>query len=455
MNKKYKLKITSDLVKKFSQDSNDYNPIHISPKYASRSLYGEVICHGSLILYLILKKILTKKLYITSLKCTFFKPVYINDILKIHIKNIKNKKIITAVNSITTVLRLEIEQKKVLTSANKKKFSFSNKVDKKINILNIKKISHILKKKKKLVPFFKKKKITFLDINENIIVLIFNISRIIGMKYPGKNSLFLNCDISYSNTNPMKNYFSLSKFDKKTKILTSKYNFGNYSAQSKSLLLENVKKILTTQKKLPTKYYGKRAIIIGGSRGLGFLTTQILLNSGINVVATYFNNLDYLNQLKKKYINELNIKKLNILNNKSFDRFLHKHSNYDYIFNFSSCKIKKTYKIIDKVYLDKLLLYYLTPLKVILKKFKVFKKPIKIFNPSTIYLNDKNSLFKEYNISKKQSENFCKRANFLSKIKFFSYRLNTFDTDQHYAIYDKKIKNNFKEYLSILENFLK
>ena len=54
MNKKYKLKITSDLVKKFSQDSNDYNPIHISPKYASRSLYGEVICHGSLILYLIL-----------------------------------------------------------------------------------------------------------------------------------------------------------------------------------------------------------------------------------------------------------------------------------------------------------------------------------------------------------------------------------------------------------------
>ena len=36
-----------------------------------------------------------------------------------------------------------------------------------------------------------------------------------------------------------------------------------------------------------------------------------------------------------------------------------------------------------------------------------------------------------------------------------SYRLNTFDTDQHYAIYDKKIKNNFKEYLSILENFLK
>mgnify|MGYP000640906172 CR=1 FL=1 len=60
---------TNDLVKKFSQDSNDYNPIHISPKYASRSLYGEVICHGSLILYLILKKILTKK---TNFKNEFY-----------------------------------------------------------------------------------------------------------------------------------------------------------------------------------------------------------------------------------------------------------------------------------------------------------------------------------------------------------------------------------------------
>ncbi len=300
MNKKYKLKITSSLVKKFSKDSNDYNPIHTSPRYASRSLYGEVISHGSLILYLIIKKILTKKLYITSLKCTFFKPVFINDILKIQIKNIRNKKIITANNNTTPLLKIEIEQKKILGRINKKKFRFSNKVEKKINILNIKKISHILKKEKKLIPFFKKKKISFLDINENLIVLIYNISRIIGMKYPGKNSLFLNCEISYSNTNLKKNYFSLFKFDKKTKVLTSNYNFGNYSAQSKSLVLENVKKILTTQKKLPTTYYGKKALIIGGSRGLGLLTTQILLNSGMNITATYFNNLDYLYLLKKK-----------------------------------------------------------------------------------------------------------------------------------------------------------
>jgi len=111
--------------KKFSKISGDYNKIHIDEKTGYKSIFGNNICHGMLIILIFLKKINFKKKYKFNLNIKFIRPFFYNSKITYIKKNNRNKieyillqnnkskaKIIIAYNTNNKNFNLTYEKKK-------------------------------------------------------------------------------------------------------------------------------------------------------------------------------------------------------------------------------------------------------------------------------------------------------------------------------------------------------
>lgn len=452
-----KLIVTNKLVKNYSKNSGDFNPIHIDSKFSSTSLFGQRIAHGALVLAIVLKRVLKKEI-IHDLKCFFFNPVFINEELIVKISTVNEKKIILVKDK-----KLQILLKIIVVVLNKNSKEIKEKYL--INtVLKKRPTKPILRSKKDIIKIIKidmnlliYSKKQFFSLRDNLFLFLEVVSREIGMNYPGKNSLFLNCQIQFNkNLLSQKNYFKILKFNKLTSVIDIEYKLGKFIGIAKSILLPEYKKNLIFKRKFVIKNKcNKKILILGGSRGLGLFTTKLLLNSNYNVVSTYNLNDENLRKLMKIYKKNLKIKKINVLNKMHLKKVFHSKLDYDFIFNFTTCKILKSSNVFDHKYYKKLEKFYLEPIKFFFKNYKNFDKNTKFFIPSTTYINeqDKKKLFQEYTLAKLNAEKLAKKLNVKKKI-FYSFRLNEYDTDQHYSFIPKKINNDISSLVNLLKKFL-
>ena len=81
-----KFKITDKMVTEYAYLVGDKNPIHLDPSYASKSIFGQRVAHGTLLSGLI-SSLLGMEFpgegtILLSQKVKFLKPVFINDEIK-------------------------------------------------------------------------------------------------------------------------------------------------------------------------------------------------------------------------------------------------------------------------------------------------------------------------------------------------------------------------------------
>lgn len=90
-----KIKITNDMVVKFSELSGDKNPIHLNEEYAKNTKFGRRIVHG-LLLSSFFSRLISDKypgegsIYITQ-NLNFKKPCFIDDMVEVIIELDKNE----------------------------------------------------------------------------------------------------------------------------------------------------------------------------------------------------------------------------------------------------------------------------------------------------------------------------------------------------------------------------
>jgi len=434
---------------KFMKMSGDFNPIHHNDIYAIRNLYGQTIVHGALILIYFLKLYLkNKNIVIDELNCIFFKPVFYNR--KIFYSFTKeNNKIFVNVIDIKKNTLCSFSFQYIKSKIKEKKILYSNlKILKKPYEHNDK---YLIKNinSKKLFKFNKHSNYNF------IMNFIMNISKIIGMYVPGKKSLFYKLSIIKNKKFIKKPYYKIDNFEKKIKLLNTKYFAGYYVAKSKSFLLPNFNNLDYSNKikKIINKnniFNNKKVLIIGGSRGIGFMTTQFLSLGGSNITTTYskYKN-DLLNFKKNNSLSKLKICKLDINNKQSLSNFIKK---FNFIFYFATPKILKNMHVkFDNDYYNELSKYYIQSIKYILSNVK---KETYIFIPSTIYLNNKNIYYKEYIKAKFELENFCKQKKHLkNNVHIYISRLKEFSTDQNFNIQNINQVNDLNYLFNILKIF--
>lgn len=441
----FKTYISTKDIKKFANISLDKNPIHLNIKTARRQFYGSKIAHGALLIEKFLVYFFKKKKYlIKTFDCYFKMPCEVGShvFYKYTCKNSRVKCDIRIKNKQICFFEYTFTQNFL-----NEKISIKNKKSQKINkFLNKSQIKKFSTKRNKFIKHYDNDKNIFLNI-------LYNLSRVIGMEVPGYYSLFSNFNVKFNpDKNNDENYYKVKNIINKINLVETNYVFKNYNLTSNSFLLNppiDYDKILKKRYLLKkTKITNdKKILIIGGSRGLGLMSTYYFLGRGYKVYSTYTVYDKYLKNIQN---NRLNIFKYDIKNNLNLKKIKTIARNSDLIMFFASPKIlNQPIRGFDKDYFNSINIFN----KIFIEKILKNLSNKKIFFPSTIFLNsmDQNK-FLEYKKSKKIMEKYL--INQKNNFKCFFPRLPRFKTDQNnFNIHNEKIENllTFEKYLKTFE----
>ena len=311
-----KFKIYEKDGRKYSILSGDDNKIHINRIFGYNSIFGETICHGTLIVVRVFKIIKLEKIIKNKNK------------FSLNIEFLKHFKYNSEISIVRKKNKYNIYQE------NQKKLEIKIKYNNNLKTYNFFKKKYNLRFKNKI--FFKNKKIN------DIIILLNNISKYVGTIYPGKFSILKEININFNKFeypyNKKIEIFS-KKIDPRLPIIHNKLNYNNFIVLFQSLERPKVKhKIYIPSKILKNKIKKIKynALIIGGSQGIGRDITNILkYNSKIFKIVTYNKNKIFN---KKKIIS----KKVDVLKEtKTINKIINKYY-----------PIKIFYSVSPKIYFE-------------------------------------------------------------------------------------------------------
>lgn len=378
-----KFKIYEKDGRKYSILSGDDNKIHINRIFGYNSIFGETICHGTLIVIRVFKIIKLEKIIKNKNK------------FSLNIEFLKHFKYDSEISIVRKKNKYNIYQE------NQKKLEIKIKYNNSLKTYSFFKKKYNLKFKSKI--FFKNKKIN------NIIILLNNISKYVGTIYPGKFSIIKEININFNKEYPYNKKIEIfsKKIDPRLPIIHNKLNYNNFIVLFQTLERPKVKHKINIPSKIlkdKIKKIKYNALIIGGSQGIGRDITNILkYNPKIFKIVTYNKNKIFN---KKKIIS----KKVDVLKEtKTINKLINKYypikifysvSPKIYFENKLEKKIKNEYR---KLFLD-------IPLKII--RENKFKK-ISFFYPSTNFIyENKNSIYSKIKLkAEKKIKKLCTKSN--------------------------------------------
>lgn len=313
------------------------------------------------------------------------------------------------------------------------------------------KINHVplIKQITKSYPYLSK------DLNYKIISSLIMMSTSVGMYWPGKNSLFVGFNIFLKNIKKKNIYLKILKTDNRTGY--SIVNYKSYNCIGKIFTFFTQERaqqpsLTYLSKKIPKETLIKhKALIVGGSRGLGELTAKIIATSGGKVTITYNNNQalakNLLNKFKKRGL-KLNLKKFKINSNGNFNHKSLKNNNYNCLYYFATPIIYRQKNIkFDKKIFNNFNNIYCKALVKIIKVLKI--KDLIIFYPSTVYNFKNNKNFSEYILAKRNGVKKLKIMEKKYKIISIIKNLPPFKTDQNNTIFSQNISHGTDEIFKI------
>jgi len=413
-------KITEKEGINYSKISGDKNKIHIDDLTGYNSMFGEKICHGTLVLSKILKKKELKKIILGKKKFNISADFvdFIKYNKNAYIKKKNNKFYV-----------IQDKKKRIYISVSSKNNSYFLKIDKKKN-------------------YYFKKKLTFLKNRYDLIYsLLSYISNYVGNKYPGKNSLIRSININFNKDfykNDEQLVINSYKLNKGLPLIKNILLFKNFKIEFETLERPFVKKnifIIKKDLKRKIKMFKEDILIIGGSSGIGNDVFNLFkINKKILKIVT-FNQNKIKSKLKDSIFYKVDVlkdlKKLNYLINKYGPIK---------IFYFPTTKIYFEKKINNKTMIQYKKIFLTIPLKII-KDNKT--KIISIFYPSTKFIDeDKES---DYSKVKLLAENLLKKSCKKHNINYKSLRFPAINSKQSISLLNPT-PENFFQYLNKYPN---
>lgn len=286
----------------FAKLSGDYNPIHIDPVVARRLMFGRPVLHGIHAVLWALDMWLKEKkqpISLNSMKIDFVAPIAVSETvqykilkdgdgeLKFQLVVNGSKAAIIKIEFVAGCNTYQTDIKRVNQSCpdrtecqsiakNALSFLTGNVALHFDNALADKLFTYV----KDYLPIIQ-------------VAELLAITRIVGMECPGLNALFSGMSVKFSNllSSRADMNFKASNFDDRLSSLA--INIEGPCATGKLLVFyrpspkkqPNYLELLNRVAK--NEFAGQHAVIIGGSRGLGEITTKLLAAGGAEVLFTY------------------------------------------------------------------------------------------------------------------------------------------------------------------------
>ena len=275
---------------KFSELSQDYNPIHCDKILARRLIYGQPVVHGVNALIMALSKWSEEKkssFNISNLKCRFIKPIYLDVEVdaKIEEDGFDSKILLYQDGVLTTNI-------KFTAVPGKNRFVPSKSVDSKTSMnsseLDISQLEKYSNDIDSSIDVFKAEDYYGVEFIAKIglgqLAELLAYTRIVGMHAPGMNSIFSELVLSEQSKWRNTVSFEVSALDKRFNLLTVSVDGPCFVGKVNSFYRPKTVK--------SDEFRHQRALIIGGSRGIGEVTAKYLACGGAEVLITYSKGAD-------------------------------------------------------------------------------------------------------------------------------------------------------------------
>ena len=283
----------------FAELSGDWNPLHMDLVYARRCLGGQAVVHGIHATFWALDSWLEsyrKPISIRTLTVSFLRSIPLNTSVTCSIINKGSNRLVAEISRAKSALaRLELEWKdgllpplaavqQRLPGKRKARDLCADEIEKASGTLELCLEPEITGK---VFPFVGR----FISSPE--IAILFGASCLVGVECPGLHSLLSELHLSFCGTSTATALeYDVKNLDRRFGLvslqITAPHMTGTIKAFASPKPQEQVNYSRVSANVKQGEFAGQRALIIGGSRGLGELVAKILTAGGASVRITYF-----------------------------------------------------------------------------------------------------------------------------------------------------------------------
>lgn len=277
------------------------------------------------------------------------------------------------------------------------------------------------------------------------------ISYLVGMQCPGLHSMFVSLafEVMQQKNIPV---FRVIKTDQRFNLVNILVNGNALLANIESFFRPQPSQNLHISKYSSIvkndQFKNIRALVVGGSRGLGEATAKLIAAGGGHAIITYHVGEEEASKIANEIIDWGGSCEIQQLTMNGDSTKFHNYSNINQLYYFASPKIlsgqsKKIMKLYRMIYLDSF--------RKICTQLVEQKIECSIFYPSTIFINTTPVGLESYIKIKSEGEKLCEKLNKNNILNIISARLPRMNTDQNQTMIISNFVDNSQILLPYIE----
>jgi len=288
--------------------------------------------------------------------------------------------------------------------------------------------------------------------------ILLGMTRLVGVKCPGLHSIFSELKLATSDTGDLKKIkYSVSEFEDRYGLVSMSVVAPGLCGTIKAIIRPQpqVQTKFTALKKMinPEAFARQRALVVGGSRGLGEVTAKLLAAGGAEVQLTYRMGKTDAQKVVDEILADGGRASLYELD------ILQPHNSWvgltapTHLYYFASPFISGSEKNFSFTVFNNFCNYYVSGFASIVESLQKLGLQ-NVFYPSTVFIDEMPSGFVEYVTAKGAGEKLCKAlGKKYPEINFYCPRLPKMATDQTVSLHPVKNPDSTPIILAALHNF--
>lgn len=295
-------------------------------------------------------------------------------------------------------------------------------------------------------------------------------TRIVGMRCPGRDSIYSGFKLQRLNPNggqaaDSMHYEVVKKDDRFTLVVLKVSGAclaGNIEAffrpsNAPQKLPAEIERFVA-----PMQYRSDRVLIIGGSRGLGEMTAKILAAGGSDLTITYARGKDDAERVREECVRLGGTCRTAHLDVAELEHNgvppLPDGGHYSHVYFFASPPIKPSATgIWNQSLFEGFAQTYVSAFASVVASLsgmkKAAEKPTRYFYPSTVFLDQGAVEFSEYCVAKAAGETLCDQLSRKLKVVISRPRMPMMRTDQTLGVRDSSPSDPFDVMLDAIQRF--